>query len=213
MPYTGNSILSTMSGISFLLGMVECFVGYKMLKIILGVTGFIIGGLLCAGFVHEILRHHPLIALLAGLLGGVVGGAIMIVFFVFGVFILGVLLGLLIGENVSTLILGTANPFIIVAFIIAGGLATIIMYKSMIIISTSFLGAYLMVFSAGQLLGLPNTLFRLHEFTEGGKPGGQFLIMLLSCIVVGIAGIIVQHKYTSTSGRDRTMKESLKRQM
>jgi hypothetical protein len=213
MPYIGNNILTTLSGFSFLLGVVECFFGYRMLKVILGVTGFIVAGVLCAGFVHAILRNYPLVALLAGLLGGVIGSAMMIGFFVFGVFVLGASLGLLIGEDISILILGSANPFIVVPLVIAGGLVTTIMYKSMIIISTSFIGAYLMVFSVGRLIGMPDTLFRFYQFNGLRGTGDQFFITLLSCLLLGIVGMIVQYKYTGKSGRDRIMEDSSGRPM
>ncbi len=208
----GNNILNTMSALTFLIGTVECFFGYRMLKIILGITGFIVIGSLCAGVVNEILGFHPLIALIAGLLGGVAGSAMMIGFFVFGVFILGAVLGLIVGEDISAIILGSVNPLIVVPLVILGGIATIIMYRSMIIISTSFIGAYLMVFSIGKLTGMPNTIFRFHHFNGLRESSGHFFIMLLFCVLVGIVGIIVQHKYTTTSARDRMIEENSRRQ-
>jgi Domain of unknown function (DUF4203) len=195
----GNHILDAVPGFSFLVGVVECFLGYRMLKIVLGVTGFIAGGLLFAGLVHETMGHRPVFALIAGLVGGVIGGWMMIGLFVFGVFTLGAALGLIVGEAVSISILGLANPMIVVPFVIVGGIAAVIMTKSMVIISTSFIGAYLIVFSIGMFIGMPNTIFRFHQFNGPRSSGGQFDVMLLFCIILGIAGIIVQYKYTATS--------------
>jgi Domain of unknown function (DUF4203) len=204
----GSNILNTMSGFTLLIGIVECFFGYRMLKIILGITGFIVIGWLCAGFVNEIFGNHPVIALIAGLIGGVIGSAMMVGFFVFGVFILGAILGLITGQDISTIILGSVNPLIVIPLVIIGGIAAIIMYKSMIIISTSFIGAYLIGFSIGKFIGLQNTIFRFHHFNGLRETGGQSLIMLLFCILVGIAGIIVQNKYTTTSAKPGQYEES-----
>ena len=195
----GNNILNAMPVFTLIMGIVECFFGYRMLKIILGITGFIVIGWLCAGFADEILGNHPLIALIAGLIGGVIGSVMVIGFFVFGVFILGALLGLLIGQDISTIILGSVNPFIVISLVIIGGFAAIITYKGMIIISTSFIGAYLIVFSIGRLVGMQNAIVRFLHFNGLRESGGQFFIMLLFCALVGIAGIIIQSKYTAPS--------------
>ena len=190
----GNNILNTMSGLTFFLGIVECFFGYKMLKIILGVTGFIVGGLLCAELVYDNMGGHTVIALIAGLVGGAIGSSLMIGLFVVGLFILGAALGLLVGGAISASIYGSPHPIIMVSLALVGGIATIIMSKSMIIISTSFTGAYLIVFSVGKFLGMPNTIFRFWQFNGLRESGGQSLVMLMFCILVGVAGIFVQHK-------------------
>jgi Domain of unknown function (DUF4203) len=197
-----NSILNTLSGFSFFIGIVECFFGYRMLKLVLGVTGFIIGGLLCFRIVYQTMGSHPVIAILAGLVGGTIGSSLMIVFFVFGLFILCAALGFLIGGAISTLIIGSANPAISIPLAIVGGFVTISKHKSVIIISTSFIGAYLIVFSVGKFIGIPNTLFGFQQFNGLREIGGQFIVMLLICILVGILGIFVQHKYTATSAGD-----------
>ncbi len=194
-----NYILNTLSGFTFIIGIIECFFGYRLLKLVLGVTGFIIGGLLCARIVFDSIGNHPLIAILAGLVGGTIGSSLMIVFFVFGLFILGAALGFLIGGAISAGILGTAYPAIAIPLAIVGGFVTISKHKSMIIISTSFIGAYLIVVSVGKFIGMPNTLFEFQQFHGLRDVGGQFFVMLLICILVGIVGIFVQHNYTATS--------------
>jgi hypothetical protein len=170
-----------------------------MLKLVLGVTGFIIGGLLCARMVFDTIGNHPLIAIIAGLVGGAIGSSLMIVFFVFGLFILGAALGYLIGGAITAAILGSAYPIIAIPLAIVGGFVTISKHKSMIIISTSFIGAYLIVFSVGKFIGMPNTIFGFQQFHGLRDIGGQFFVMLLICILIGIVGIFVQHKYTATA--------------
>ena len=193
-----GNIFNAMPVLAFFIGIAECFFGYRLLKIILGVTGFIIGGLLCAEFVYGYLGGHPVISLLAGLVGGVIGSSLMIGLFAFGLFILGVALGLLVGGAISASIYGSPHPIIMVPLAIVGGIATIVMSRTMIIISTSFTGAYLIVVSIGKFIGMPIALFRFqhHGLRESG---GQFLVMVLIWILVGIAGIIVQHKYAAAS--------------
>jgi hypothetical protein len=194
-----NYLWKTVSGFTFFIGMAECFFGYRILNATLGITGFIVGGLLCGGLVYERMGSHPVIALMAGIVGGVIGSLLMLGLFVFGVFILGATLGLMLGEAVSLGIFGSAHLIIMVPIAIVGGIATIIMRKSMIIISTSFIGAYLISFSVGKLIGMPNIIFRFQRFNEIRKFGSQFFVMLLFYILLGIAGTIVQYKYTATS--------------
>jgi hypothetical protein len=170
-----------------------------MLKLVLGVTGFIIGGLLCVRMIYETIGNHPVIAIIAGLIGGTIGSSLMIVFFVFGLFILGAALGFLIGGAISASILGSAYPAIAISLAIVGGFVTISKHTSVIIIATSFIGAYLIVFSVGKFIGMPNTIFGFQQSNELREFGGQFFVMLLICILVGIVGIFVQHKYTAIS--------------
>ena len=75
--------------------------------------------------------------------------------------------------------------------------------KSMIIISTSFIGAYLIVFSIGKFIGMPKKVFSFQQFNVLREPGGQFFVLLFFCILVGMAGMIVQYKYTAMSAGDR----------
>ncbi len=198
----GNDILNAMPGFAFFIGIAECFFGYRLLKIILGVTGFIIGGLLCADFVYDRMGGHPVISLLAGLVGGVIGSSLMIGLLVFGLFVLGAALGLLVGGTMSASIYGSPHAIIMIPLAIAGGIAAIFMSRSMIIISTSFTGAYLIVLSIGKFIGMPIALFRFHQHHGLRESGGQFFVMLMCWILVGVAGIIVQHKYTAGVGRD-----------
>ncbi len=195
----GNGILNTMSAFTFSLGVVECFFGYRMLKLTLGVTGFIVGGLMCAGLAYEMTKGHPVIALIAGLVGGIVGSLLMLGLFVFGVFILGAVLGIILWEFIGIGFIGMTHLSIVIPTAIVGGIAAVIMRKNMIIISTSFIGAYLIAFSIGRFTGMPNKVFRFHQFNELREFGSQFFVMSLIWIFAGIAGIIVQHKYTATS--------------
>ncbi len=96
-----NYILNTLSGFTFIIGIIEVFLDIRMLKLVLGVTGFIIGGLLCARMVFDAIGNHPVIAIIAGLVGGTIGSSLMIVFFVFGLFILGAALGYLLGGAIT----------------------------------------------------------------------------------------------------------------
>ncbi len=194
-----NSIWKTLPGFALFLGIVECFFGYRMLKVILGVTGFIFVGLLCSELVYKNMGGHPVIALIAGLFGGAIGSVLMIGLFSFGLFVLGAVLGFIAGEALSRIIVGSVNPIIVVPIAIVGGVATIIMFKEMVIISTSFIGAYMTVSSIGSFLGMSNRIFGFHQFNRPRVSDGQFIIMLLLSIIVGIAGMIVQHRYTATS--------------
>ncbi len=188
-----------MAGLTLFLGMVECFFGYRMLKIVLGVTGFIVGGLLCSELVYEVMGRHPVIALIAGFVGGAIGSLLMIGLFPLGLFILGAVLGLIVGEAISRSILGSINPIIVLSLVMVGGVAAIVMFEEMIIISTSFVGAYIIVISVGKFIGMPNTLFGFHKFDSSRESDGQFFVMLLFSILIGIAGMFIQHKYTATS--------------
>ena len=101
----------------------------------------------------------------------------MIGLFVIGVFILGAALGMIVGQAISICILGSTNLSIVVPLAIVGGIATMILNKSMIIIATSFIGAYLIIFSIDKFIVMPDKIFRFQQFKVRRKSRGNRYIL------------------------------------
>ena len=62
--------------LSILIGAVECFFGYRLFKVVLGLVGFMAGVVVASAIAAE-LSQQGIVLLLAGLLGGCVGAALM----------------------------------------------------------------------------------------------------------------------------------------
>ena len=90
---------------------INCFFGYKIFKIVLGVLGFIFGGLAAAAMAMAATKE-PGIAVLVGLVGGVIGATLMVALYFLGVFVLGALVGGLVGAlPPGGRVVGARNPW------------------------------------------------------------------------------------------------------
>ena len=84
----GSDAWAFITILSIAYGVLNCFFGYKIFKIVLGIVGFITGGLAAAG-VAMAATKEPGIAVLAGLVGGAIGAVLMVALYFLGVFVLG----------------------------------------------------------------------------------------------------------------------------
>ena len=72
--------MSIFVGLSILLGLVECFYGYRVFKQLMVLVGFIIGALLFGAIGYELFGEHWLVLLL-GLVGGIVTMVLTLFFY------------------------------------------------------------------------------------------------------------------------------------
>lgn len=190
-----NDILSLILGIGIPVGAIYCFLGYRIFKFILGLTGFILIGA-AAGGIGYALSHQEAIALLTGLAGGLIGAALMVALYYVGVFIVGAILGGVLGVVLSGAAGSSPEPAVLLILAIIGGVVALIIQKFMIILSTSFGGAGSIVlgiafFTTGAVD--PANINRLF------RSGGILLYAILLCwLALGIAGVIVQYKTVPT---------------
>ena len=186
-----QDILNVIIGLSILVGAVQCFLGYRIFKFILGLTGFLIGGAL-AGVIGYAISQQEVVALLAGLVGGFIGAALLIALYFIGVFLIGALLGGILGAVFFAVAGSSPEPAVLLILAVIAGVIALIFQKFMIIVSTGFGGAWSVVmgiayFTTGAID--PTNLERMF------RSGGTLLYAILLCwIALGIVGVIVQFK-------------------
>src|SRR4249920_3778702 len=73
-------------------GLISCFAGYRVFRVVLGIYGFIIGALIASSAVGT---EHTLWMVLAAVAGGVIGALILIAAYFVGVALLGAGIGAL----------------------------------------------------------------------------------------------------------------------
>jgi hypothetical protein len=183
------------------LGVVYCFFGYRIFKVILGILGFILGASIAARIVLDMFGGERVLTILAGLVGGIMGAVLMVVLYFIGIFLLGAWLGSLLG----ILLIGgggsTIETILILVLAVIGGIVAVMLQKLMIIISTALSGSWGIVsgifhFLEGDLG--PIRPFQYHPNPRALRPMGMWgYIMLLCWILLGIAGIVVQHRITA----------------
>lgn len=131
-------------------GIVACFFGYRLFRLVLAIFGFIVGAL-AASSIFGMSDTGPMI--IAAAVGGLVGAAILI-----GAYFVGVaLIGAGLGATAAHLILGTGDRdphfLAVVFFSIAGATAAMYLQRYFIIVGTGFIGAWTILVGALALVG------------------------------------------------------------
>src|SRR5688500_520924 len=130
-------------------GLISCFAGYRVFRIVLGIYGFILGALLTSGA----MGTDGTWMIAAALVGGVVGALLLLAAAFLGVARLGVGVGALV-TSVRWASLGREpSALIVLLFAIAGALAALALRRYVIIGAPSFGGAWTIIVGAIALSG------------------------------------------------------------
>src|SRR5258708_3124924 len=131
----GNLVVSAI--VLGLLGLVECFFGYRFFRVILAIAGFFIGAELAMGLVNS---DQILVTILVGLVGGLIGGVLFYYLYFIGTFLAGLWLGATVGgllvQNLS--LSANAATVTVVVCAVIGGVLGLLLAKYIIMISTAF---------------------------------------------------------------------------
>lgn len=185
-------IMSLLIGLIVLIGIACCFFGYRIFKLILGLTGFVIGGSLAGTAGYGISGGKEAVTFLAGIVGGLIGAALIVTLYLIGVFLIGAFLGGLLGGVLFAVFNSNPESAVLLILAITCGVLALFYQKHMIILSTAFGGAWSVVtgisfFTAGN--------FNFTNVKQFLRFGGTHLYVTFFCwIALGIAGFIVQYK-------------------
>ena len=196
----GREALYLIALVSIGLGVVYCFFGYRIFRIILGILGFIGGASVAAAVAFDIFGREQVVLIVAGLVGGIIGAVLMVVLYFIGIFLLGAWLGSLLGVLLTSGGESTVATVIILVLAVIGGIVALMLQKLMIILSTALSGAWAIVSGVFHLVGGapgPVQAFQYQPNLRALRPMGAWgYVMLLCWILLGIAGMVVQYKIT-----------------
>lgn len=120
-------------------GLVSCFYGYRLLRVLLAVYGFV-GGIVLA--VHFGGHLEPWATVLVTVGAGVAGAALAIVAYLAGVALLGAAAGALLVNAVWTSETTDPGLWLLLCVCLAGALTALVLRRYVIIVGTSFGGAW-----------------------------------------------------------------------
>jgi hypothetical protein len=179
-------------------GLLSCFAGYRVFRIVLGIYGFILGALLASSAMGT---DHTLWMVVAAVAGGLVGALILIAAYFVGVALIGAGIGALIANVIGAALGREPHIVIVIALAIAGALVALALQRYVIIGATAFGGAWTAIVGGLALAGdrvaaqaaARNDVWLAYPFTPA--PGQRWVI--LAWIVLGILGVIVQLSVTA----------------
>jgi hypothetical protein len=134
----------TPAAIVFLIGgMLSCFAGYRLFKLVLGIYGFILGANLASSMMGA---SHGTQLIAAALVGGVLGACILVFAYFIGIALVGAGLGALVA-HVGWGYVRTGDPpaVAIVALAVVGAIGAMLLQRYVIIVSTAFAGAWTLI--------------------------------------------------------------------
>ena len=131
-------------------GTVACFFGYRLFRLVLALSGFILGALL-ASSIFGMSDTGPMIV--AAVVGGLVGAGILFAAYFVGVALIGAGLGAVTANVVMAAGDGDPHFLVVVFFSIAGAAASMYLQRYFIIVGTACGGAWTMIVGGMALVG------------------------------------------------------------
>jgi hypothetical protein len=190
--------------VAFLVGgVVACFLGYRLFRLVLSLVGFGLGGLMASSLVGP---GDTAWVIGAWLVGGLIGMALLYAGYYVGVALTGAALGALLAH----LVFQTRGepPFLIVLVAaIAGAVGSMFLQKYFIVVGTAFGGAWTLIVGAMALGGdraarsaaVGGNVWVIYPLNPA--PGQEWLPY--AWVVLGILGAAAQLGWLPGGGKGR----------
>ncbi len=179
-------------------GLLACFAGYRLFKLVLAIYGFILGALIASSAMGA---DQTTWMLVAGLVGGVLGAVALILAYFVGVALIGAGAGALLVHVIFATFGREPHIVLLIVAAIAGAAAAMALQKYVIVLSTAFGGAWTALVGGLALAG-DRVAARAAEkgnvwiaYPLNPAPGQRWILAVW--IVLGIVGLMVQLKVTA----------------
>jgi Domain of unknown function (DUF4203) len=174
-------------------GIISCFFGYRLFRIVLAIFGFILGALAASSLFGV---SDTGLMLIAAVVGGLLGAFVLIAAYFVGVALVGAGLGAVIANLVFSA--GDRDPsvFVVILFSVAGAVGATYLQRYFIIVGTAFGGAWTMIVGAMALVGNRTALKAATSgdvwvaYPLNPAPGQRWVILVW--IVLSLIGAGVQ---------------------
>jgi hypothetical protein len=188
-------------------GLLTCFLGYRLLKITLGLMGFMAGASGGWALGMSLEPGNSGIAFGCAVIGAVIGAVLYLWLFYVGVFLLGASAGAIVGAALFNAAGSQPQPIPLLAVALVFGVLALVMQKFMIIVSTAFLGSYLVMAGLFHLVpGLQNHSPLWFHHAQPGSAGRWGYVALVFWLILGLAAVRFQnraHRTREQAARDK----------
>jgi uncharacterized protein DUF4203 len=179
-------------------GLLSCFAGYRVFRVVLGIYGFIIGALLASSFMGA---EQKMWMVLAAIGGGLIGALVLIAAYFIGVALIGGLIGALLANVIWAAAGSEPHIFLVILFSVSGALGALALQRYVIIASTAFGGAWTAIVGALALSGKADALNPAVRndvwlaYPLSPAPGQRWVLVVW--LALGFAGVIAQLTVTA----------------
>ena len=173
-------------------GLISCFAGYRVFRVVLGIYGFMLGALLASGATGT---EHTALMIGAALVGGVIGALILIAAYFVGVALLGAGIGALATSLIWASIGREPSALIVILFSIAGALVAMALQRYVVIGGTALVGAWTAMIGGAALVGdrqgaVAATKHVWLAYPMDPAPSARWMYVV--ALVLGLVGVVVQ---------------------
>ena len=195
-----------------LAGTVACFAGYRLLRIVLAVYGFVLGAMIASSVMGTTNTAGMIIA---GAAGGLVGALILVFAYFIGIALMGAGLGALVAYVIASNwgpAAASAAPgaptdpstLLLIASSIVGAVAAMLLQRYVIVVSTAFGGAWTLLLGAAAGFANrfnprtpPADVWLLYPFS----PAPEQRWVTTAWVAIGLLGTVVQLWVTARKRR------------
>ena len=174
-------------------GVIACFFGHRLFRVVLALFGFIIGALAASSVVGSSSSTYMLVAAVAG---GLAGAGVLTAAYFVGVALLGAALGAAVANLVFALFSREPGVLMLVLFSTGGAVLSMYVQRYVIIVGTAFGGAWTLIVGAMALDGNRTALAAAATgnvwvaYPLDPAPGQQWVP--IAWMVIGLIGMGVQ---------------------
>jgi hypothetical protein len=178
-------------------GLLSCFFGYRLFKVVLALFGFIIGGLAASSVFGE---GTTTMMTIAALVGGLCGAFLLLAAYFVGVALVGAGIGVATVHMIWTQIQGDPHPAVVILGAVAGALLSTWLQRYVIILGTAFGGAWTTVVGGAALMGHADALQAAADgniwvaYPMNPAPGQAWVPWVF--LALGAAGTLIQMYWT-----------------
>ena len=185
-------------------GLLSCFAGYRVFRVVLGFFGFVLGALLTSSFMGT---EQTLYMIAAAIVGGIVGALILVAAYFVGVALIGAGVGALVVNVIWASLGREPHIVVVILFAIAGALGALALQRYVIVVATGFGGAWTTIVGGLALMGdrlaieatARNNVWLAYPMNPA--PGERWI--LIAWLVLGLVGVVVQLTVTGKNGKKK----------
>lgn len=185
------------AAVLFVGGVLACFLGYRLFRLVLGIYGFVLGALLATSVLAP---TETAMTWMVAVGGGLAGALILIVAYFIGVAFAGAALAALLVHLGWTQFGGDPHPLAIIAACVAGALISLALQRMVIVFGTAYGGAWTCIVGILTFLG--------RRGAEGAATTGEVWMTYplnpapgeawvpVAWLVLGTIGVVLQLSWT-----------------
>ena len=174
-------------------GLLACFSGYRLFRLVLGLYGFLLGAMITTN-VYGGAGTGTLV--IAAIVGGLVGAVLMIAAYFVGVGLVGAGLSALALHLIWRLVGGDPPTVVLVIVCVIGALMALSVARYVVVFGTALAGAWTIIVGAAALLGEPAALAAASAknvwvvYPLDPLPGRWWIVPAWG--LLSLAGVVVQ---------------------